>query len=70
MSSEKKYKLDRNSFKILSFEEADDNARNYKNDSFQERLIAALYLTSIAYQFDINNPPKIDRTVFSMKKRN
>ncbi|SFQ33450.1 hypothetical protein [Parafilimonas terrae] len=69
-SESNKYKLDRNAFKIRSFEEADDYVRNYKNYSFQERLSIALYLTSIAYQFDKNNPSRLDRNCFKMSKRN
>jgi hypothetical protein len=28
----------------------------------KERLLAANYLNSVAFQFDLNNPPKMDRT--------
>lgn len=34
----------------------------------KQRLEAAFYLNSVAFNFDINNPPKMDRTVFSMRK--
>jgi hypothetical protein len=31
-------------------------------------LEAVFYLNSIAYGYDVNNPPKMDRTVFSTRK--
>lgn len=34
----------------------------------KQRLEVAFYLNSVAFNFDINNPPKMDRTVFSMRK--
>jgi len=34
----------------------------------KERLEAANYLNSIAFQYDLKNPPKMDRTAFSMRK--
>lgn len=37
---------------------------------YAERLRQAYYLISVAYGFDINNPPKLDRTIFSSRKFN
>ncbi len=68
MATPKKYRMDKTAFKIQTFEEADDAMRNYTNHSIKERLEIAWYLTSVAYKFDINNPPRMDKTVFSMKK--
>lgn len=65
-----KYRLDRTAFKAMTFEEADNYMRNYKDVSWQERLEIAWYLTSIAYKFDMNNPPRMDKSVFEMKKIN
>lgn len=33
-----------------------------------ERLRAAAYLNSVAYGYDLDNPPRLDRTVFSSRK--
>jgi hypothetical protein len=62
------YKLDRTAFQAMTFEEADDYQRDYRNYSVKQRLEVALYLTSIAYDFDINNPPRMDKTLFSKEK--
>jgi hypothetical protein len=35
-----------------------------------DRLKAAFYLNSIAYKFDIKNPPKMDKTYSYTRKRN
>lgn len=62
------YRLDKTAFQAMTVEEADDYQRDYKNYSVAERLKIALYLTSIAYNFDFNNPPKMDKTVFTKEK--
>jgi hypothetical protein len=40
----------------------------WKTKTPQERLAAAFYLNSIAFQFDLSNPPRLDRTAFAMRK--
>ena len=35
--------------------------------SWQERLKIASYLNSVAFNYDMNNPPRMDRTKFSTK---
>lgn len=63
------YRFDKTAFKAMTFEEA-DMANIYGIDtSYGERLRQAWYLISIAYGFDIENPPKLDRTVFSSRKQ-
>jgi hypothetical protein len=62
-----RFKLDRNAFKGQTRQEAANHAANYKKLSWQERLKIAGYLNSVAYNFDINNPPRMDRTKFSVK---
>lgn len=49
----KKYRLDKTAFKAMSFKEADDYQRNYNDYSVLKRLEIALYITSIAYNFDV-----------------
>ena len=61
------YKLDRTAFRAHSMKEPDNIAVAYKNLSWQKRLEIAHYLNSVAYDFDIHFPPKIDRTIFSAK---
>ena len=62
------FRLDRTKFKMQSFEEADHQMEYWQTKTVNERLAAAFYLNSVAYQFDINNPPRMDKTVFSMRK--
>ena len=62
------YRLDKTVFQAMTVQEADDYQRNYKNHSVKERLEIALYLTSIAYQFDLHNPPRMDKTIFHKEK--
>jgi len=63
--SKNEYRLDRTAFKAMTAQEADDYQRNYHNYTFLKRLEIALYLTSIAYNFDIDNPPKMDKNLFT-----
>ena len=69
MAAPKKYRMDKTAFKVQTFEEADDVMRDYSSYSMQERLRIYWYLTSIAYKFDLDNPPRMDKTVFRIKKR-
>lgn len=68
MASPKKYRMDKTAFKVQTFEEADDAMRDYSGYSMQERLRIYWYLTSIAFKFDLDNPPRMDKTVFRIKK--
>jgi len=65
---ESPYKFDRTAFQGMTVEEADNYQRDYRNYSVIQRLEIALYVTSIAYNFDINNPPRMDKTLFSKEK--
>jgi hypothetical protein len=62
-----RFKLDRTAFKGQTQKEAANHAVVYKKLSWQERLKIAEYLNSVAYNYDINNPPRMDRTKFSVK---
>lgn len=64
------YRLNRNAFKAHTASEASKaHAIYYKTLTWQERLIIANYLNSIAFNFPENNPPKLDRTKFSVSAR-
>jgi len=63
------YKLDRTVFKMQTAKAADNNFLYWQTQSLEERLRAANYLNSVAYNFDINDPPKMDRTYFRMRGR-
>jgi hypothetical protein len=68
MATPKKYRMDKTAFKIQTVEEADDAMRDYTNHTVEERLRIYWYLTSIAYKFDLDNPPRMDKTAFRIKK--
>ena len=70
MGEEKKYRLDKTAFKAMTVQEADDYMRNYREYNWKERLRVSFYLTSLAYGFDIESPPQMDKTVFSIEKEN
>ncbi len=62
-------KLDRTAFWAGKFEENERRIKaEVQNQSVKERLIAAYYLNSVAYNFDVNNHPKMDRSIFSIRK--
>lgn len=63
------YKLDRTAFKAQTVEEAANHAAYYKGLSWQERLQIAAYLNSIAFNYPLNNPPKMDKTSFKASSR-
>ena len=60
--------FDRTAFEMRSSEDRKPAIEYWKDKTFEERLAAAFYLNSVAYNFDINNPPEMDKTVFSMRK--
>lgn len=64
------YKLDRNSFKAHTFSDADNHSVFYKDLSVVERLKIANYLNSIAFNFNAENPPRMDKNVFKTKSWN
>ncbi|TSD63780.1 hypothetical protein FFF34_014505 [Inquilinus sp. KBS0705] len=64
------YRLDRTAFKAQTAKEASNHAAYYKLLPWQERLKIANYLNSIAFNYPEDNPPKMDRTIFSCRARN
>lgn len=62
-----KFRLDRTAFKAQTLEAAAQHSEYYKKLTWQERLQIADYLNSVAYNYDLNNPPKMDKTKFSVK---
>jgi len=63
------YSLDRTAFSAYKAEESKTDYSYWKGQSLEERLKAANYLIASAYSFDIQNPPKFDKTVFKASKR-
>ncbi len=69
MNLENEFRLDRTAFAAMTMQEADD-ANDYKNKTPKERLAIAAYLNSVAYNYPINNPPKMDKTIFEARSIN
>ena len=63
------FKFDRTAFKAMTADEADKEMQNTKHLTVAERLRVAMYLNSIAYNFPIDSPPKMDKTVFEARAR-
>lgn len=62
------YPLDRTTFKAYTVTDADaSHAVYYKKLTGLQRLKIALYLNSIAYNFPMNHPPRLDKTKFSVR---
>jgi len=65
----KDLKLDRTSFWSGTHEELEKrNKCHNQSMTHQERLRASWILTLRAYGYDPQNPPRLDRTIFSMGK--
>jgi len=65
----KAYKLDRTYFNAGNHGEASNNFLFWQSKSLEERLSAANYLNSVAYNFPFQSPPKMDRGAFATRKR-
>ena len=62
-----KFRLDRTAFKATTAEEADNHVAYWRTRPVSERLAAGFYLINQAY--GTTNQTKLDRTVFSARKR-
>ncbi|MGK2861426.1 MAG: hypothetical protein ACSLE0_05800 [Chitinophagaceae bacterium] len=66
---ENEYRLDRNAFQMLSFEEADKEMSKPGNWTKDDRFRYFNYLVSVAYRFLGEEWPEMDKTFFEMRKR-
>lgn len=63
------FRLDRTAFRAGTHEQLAEAERQHRQSlSLVERLHAAAYLNSVAYGYDPENPPRLDRTYFRMRK--
>ncbi len=62
-------KIDKTVFGMYKKVEKPNVFKYWQTKTVKERLLAVAYLNSVAFNYDINNPPKVDRTVFSIEKR-
>ncbi len=63
-----KYRLDKTYGKAQTFREAENNRDYWLKKDVKERLHAAWYLTCMAYGYSLDDPPRLDKTIFSMRK--
>ncbi|MCP9750928.1 hypothetical protein [Ferruginibacter sp. HRS2-29] len=62
------YKFDKSVSSVKTFREAELDKRFSADTPLGERLRQAWYLTCMAYGIDPLDPPKMDKTAFSMRK--
>ena len=61
------FRLDRTAFHAGTHEQAEAYHRQHEPATLTERLRVAMYLNSVAFDFDLNHPPRLDRAVFSCR---
>ena len=61
------FRLDRTAFHAGTHAETEAYHRAQQPETLAERLRAAMYLNSVAFNFDINHPPRMDRMAFSCR---
>lgn len=62
------FRLDRTAFKIQTHSESANTKKYWLSKTHEERFRAAWFLICSAYNIDVENPPRLDRSVFSMRK--
>ncbi len=63
------FKLDRKGFNMYRSCENQNNFLFWQSQSLEERLKAANYLNSVAYNFPLNDPRTLDSTYFKNRCR-
>lgn len=58
------FRLDRTAFHAGTHEETGKYHARKQPETLVERLQAAAYLNSVAFNYDLNNPPRLDRAAF------
>ena len=61
-------RLDKSKFRKGSVEYIDDTRAYWLSKSPTERLQAAYFLILRTYGYSPDNPPRMDKTIFSMRK--
>ena len=63
------FPLDRTQFKGKTAAQAADHRAYYQNLTWQQRVKVANYLTSVAFNYPENEPPKLGKTKFLARGR-
>jgi len=61
------FKLDRSFHRTYNQSEKQKEADNYKQMNFEERGQVFAYLQSVAYNYKLSTPPKMDKTIHSYR---
>jgi hypothetical protein len=61
------FRLDRSDFHAGTHDETERYHARHQPETMADRLRAVAYLNSVAFNYDLNNPPRLDRTVFSAR---
>ena len=64
------YRFDKSRGQGYKAEEQQSDYAFWSEKTLRERLEAAYYLNSCAFNYDPHNPPRMDKTVFEARKRN
>lgn len=64
------YKMDRSYSKVQTLAQGEKDKMFLKTDSLSERLNQAWYLTAMAYGINPENPPKMEKRLTNIRKRN
>ena len=62
------FRLDHTAHNAGTHEQAAQYHATYQPATPAERLRAAAYLNSVAYGYDLNNLPRLDRTAFTTRQ--
>lgn len=64
-----KFKLDRTVSSAEKMSDQKSDVPYWLSRPVAERFQASMYLQSVCYKFDLTQPPRLDKTVFSKAKR-
>lgn len=62
------FRLDRTAFHAGTHAEAEWYHAQNSPKTLVERLQVAAYLNSVAFNYDVDNPPRLDRSAFTMRR--
>ena len=61
------FKLDKNYHKTYNLKDSRREIDNYKDWGLEEKLKVFAYLQSVAYNFKLGSPPRMDKAVHSCR---
>jgi hypothetical protein len=61
------FRLDKNAHKTYNLKQIQNESENYSHLTPEEKFKVFAYLQSVAYNYDLNSPPKMDKTVHSCR---